>query len=113
MKKIPPIPKELLIHTIEYYEYDSNSRYGDDWKEPVTVEFVRVEPNRAMQNSVPFDEIESVIGVTIFYDCTHSTPINVVTKSKIVWNSREMYLNSFDEMYGIETTPHHKVLACT
>lgn len=115
MRNIPPIPKELLPHTIEYHEYDGSSRYGEDWKEPITIEHVRVEPNRSKQNSVPDEEMVSVIGCNIFYDCVNSYPqeINFIPKSKIVWNGREMYLDSYDDMYGFAPTPHHKVLSVT
>lgn len=113
MVKVPPIPLFLLIHSAEYHEYDPDSRYGEAWKAPVQLTKVRFEPNRTMQNQVPFDGAMSNVGLNMFYCCTNSKPLNLnfTEKSKIVWNGRELHINSFDKLYAFEDTPHHWELA--
>lgn len=108
MRAVPPIPKELLIHTVEYHEYIPDSPYGDAWKDPVILTNVRLEPNRSMQNGF-YEEIASIIGLVLFYCFTHSQPSNITfpDKSKVIFNGRELHVNSKDELYAFGPDPHH------
>jgi len=103
---VKPIPLHLLIHTVEYHEYDSNSPFQDSYKAPVSIEFVRVEPSNKLITNSNGESITSK--ATLFVDATFSNPIpNFVEKSKIVFEGKEYYVHVVDTLYAMINTPHH------
>lgn len=107
---VPPIPIEVLIHTAEYHEYDG-SPYGEGFKAPITLEFVRVEPKQSFLASGTNETV--VADSLLIYDTVNSQPIDVDFKedSKIVFDGKEMYIKSVAKHYAFDPLkPHHQEL---
>jgi len=54
---VKPIPKRLLIHSVDYREYIQDDRWGDRYADPITLRFVRVEPATALNRDATKEEI--------------------------------------------------------
>jgi hypothetical protein len=103
---VKPIPLHVLIHTVEYHEYDPESSYQDSYKDPVTINNVRVEPSSKVVTNSNGESVTSK--AIVFVDSTFSNPIpNFVEKSKIIFNGKEYYLQVVDTLYALSDTPHH------
>ncbi|MED2978197.1 putative minor capsid protein [Bacillus swezeyi] len=101
-----PIPKELLIHSISYEEFSGKDRYGDTWKAPVNIDFVRVEPIERVTRNSNGEEITSQ--TTVFVDAVHSSPTpNFVEKSKVTFSGRTRFINEIREQYAKVNSIHH------
>jgi hypothetical protein len=105
---IAPIPKELLIHTIEYCEYIPGSPFGEAYEEPVTINFVRFEPSSKLIKGQSGNN-ESIQGVGVFFmDYTHSLPFIVPSdKSKFVFDEKEYFVKQVDKLYADSSIIHH------
>lgn len=103
---VKPIPLHVLIHTVEYHEYDPESSFQDSYKAHITINNVRVEPSSKVVTNSNGESVTSK--ATLFVDATFSNPIpKFVEKSKIVFNGREFYIQVVDELYALSNTPHH------
>lgn len=109
MTDIPPIPKELLIHSVAYHEYDPGNSWGESYKAPVFLERVRVEPSDKVVRGAAGDSVISV--ATLYVDSVNSgpTPLPAFSlKSKVVFGGREMFIVSPDPLFALDpVTPHH------
>jgi hypothetical protein len=105
---IKPIPKELLVHTIEYYEYLPGDAFGEAYQEPITVEFVRFEPSSKLVKGQSGNN-ESVQGVGVFFmDYTHTSPFIIPSdKSKFVYDDKEYFVKQVDKLFADTATIHH------
>ncbi|WP_277631483.1 putative minor capsid protein, partial [Atopococcus tabaci] len=64
---VKPIRRDLLIHTVEYAEKGGDSMWGSgEHKDPVTVEYVRVEPKSRFVRGSNGESIES--DTVLFWD---------------------------------------------
>ncbi|WP_374964617.1 putative minor capsid protein [Lysinibacillus sp. RS5] len=103
---VKPIPLHLLIHTVEYHEYDPEGQFQDSYKDSVTINNVRVEPSSKVVTNSNGESVTSK--ATLFVDSTFSNPIpNFLEKSKIVFNGKEYYVHVVDTLYAMNNTPHH------
>ncbi|UOY92896.1 minor capsid protein [Ectobacillus sp. JY-23] len=104
-----PIPLQLLIHTVEYHQYNGNSTWGEAYKAPVMLYNVLVQSIPSYRRKIGTSEREQENNSSIlFFDAVHSYPkVNWQEKSKIVLNGTTYYVANVDEFYGFGTTPHH------
>lgn len=113
MNEVPQIPVELLIHSVDYHEYEPGGRYGESWKAPVVLERVRIEPMRKLIRGTSGDQVTSV--ATLFVDSVHSGPMPLPAfsvKSKVVHNGREMFVVAPDPLFAFDPLiPHHWEIA--
>lgn len=102
---IRPMPKEILIHSVIYEEYEEGGRYGDGFKEPIILENVLVQPVSALKRSQV--SIENTFNSLMFFDCSNSIPsdVNFVKESRITFNGNSMVLNKVNPIYTF--TLHH------
>lgn len=93
------IPKEVLIHDIDYYKVSGR----DDWnnvtyEDPVIIEFVRFDhatgfSRDSRETKVQYDGI-------IFVDSTHSTPIpELVEQSKVAFEGKDYIIQKVIPLY--------------
>lgn len=105
---VKPIPKHLLIHTVQYHEIILGGRYGTEYKDPVTLENVLVQFGTVVKRTNTAgnrDETKEAKAV-LFIDVTHSTPFIIpVEKSKINLNGQEFTINLVDHLFT--TQLHH------
>lgn len=93
------IPKEVLIHEIEY----SKAAGRDDWNnvrydEPITIEFVRFD--HATGFSRDSRETKVLYDGIVFIDTTHSMPIpELVEQSKIEFKGRTYIIQKVIPLY--------------
>ena len=106
MSGIRPIPKNLLIHTVEYREYQYDERWGDSFAEPVTLEFVRVEPATAMNRNAIREEITAQH--VLFIDRAHSKPfVQMKEKDRVTFQGQEYEVHRVNPHYAFGPDPHH------
>lgn len=103
---VKPIPLQLLIHTISYQEYYNNDGLGSGFKEPVTINNVRVDPVTSVIRSSLRDDTEA--NSVIFIDRTHSTPyLEFKEKSKITFKSKAYEIVQVKTLFDDQELPHH------
>ena len=105
MCMVSPMPKAILIHSVQYKEYEGDGRFGKEYKEPVTLGNVLVQPVSSISrtnnmNTVAFNSL-------MFYDCINSSPknINFVKESIISFNGQEMEISRINPIYAFNL--HH------
>lgn len=68
-----PIPKALLIHTAQIQDVSGKDTWGKETlTEPVTLEYVRLEPSTKYVRDKSNQEIQ--LAAVMFYDCRNSRP---------------------------------------
>lgn len=103
-----PIPKRLLIHTVQYSEYTGGSSWGGssgNYKPPVDYKHVRVEPStKVITDSTGNSKTAKA---TLFIDMINSDYNNNMPKelSKISHNGIEFIVGQVDYLYT--RTLHH------
>lgn len=103
---VRPIPKHLLVHSVEYQEYLEDGRWGDSFADPVTVSFVRVEPASSLDRDSSKEEI--VAENVLFIDRVHSQPfILPKQKDRIIFDGREFEVHRVEVFYAIGDRIHH------
>lgn len=102
---IDPIPSNLLIHEVQYEEYDGLGRYGDDFKPPITLRKVRVEMTSGFM--ISGTEERRTYNALLFFDAVHSKPTDVVfkKKSKVTYNGETMVVSKVNPVYAFDL--HH------
>ena len=106
MSGIRPIPKNLLIHSVEYREYLEDDRWGDGFADPITIEFVRVEPATALNRNTTREEI--VAQHILFVDRVFSKPfVEMKEKSKVKFQGKEYEVHKVNIRYTFGPAPHH------
>lgn len=102
---IKPMPKALLIHTAQYEEYEGKGRYGDEFKGPIALTNILIQP----VSNIKRNNIGDSVGYNslMFFDCINSRPkhINFTEKSKITFNGQEMIINKINPIYAFNL--HH------
>ena len=105
MYMVSAMPKAILIHSVQYKEYKGEGRYGKEYKEPITLKNVLIQPVSSINKS---NDINTVAyNSLMFYDCTNSQPrnINFTKDSIIVFNDEEMRINKVNPIYTFKL--HH------
>lgn len=106
MAKIKPIPKKLLTHTIQYEEWFNDDGYGSSYKNPITINFVRVDPSSAIARSNIRDDVEA--NSVIFIDRIYSQPfIELKEKSRVTFEGKPFEVTKTNPFYDFLEVPHH------
>ena len=99
------MPKAILIHSVQYEEYAGEGRYGKEYKDPITLRNVLIQPVSSISktniaNTVAYNSM-------MFYDCTNSFPENVkfTKESLITFNGEEMVIGKVNPIYAFKL--HH------
>lgn len=106
MSVVKPIPPHLLRDTVTYEEYESSERWGDNWKTPVTLMNVRVQPMSSL--SVSNIREQSEYKALLFFDAINSKsdiPFTFIEKSKVTHNGMEYVVNKVTPVHAF--TLHH------
>lgn len=104
------IPKRLLIHSIDYYRYKEDNFEGEDFEAPIRIDFVRVEPKTRLYRTASGDVVES--NTIVFVDALNSTPVEWISKSKIVFRGKELRIVDIAECFAGTLNVHHWELFC-
>jgi len=99
-----PIQKRLLIHTVIYKEKQADDGWGNEYKEPVIINQVRIEPKTKLVRSNTGESVEST--TTIFWDCVFSSPATFINGSKITFEGIEYELRQTDKFYDADRLHH-------
>jgi hypothetical protein len=102
---VEPIPLELLIHDVEYYEKLSGGRYDDsDFAVKVPIANVLVEYTNEVVKTSP--DKEELIKAKMYIDCVHTFPaLELKIGSRIMLGELEMFVQSVKPCYAFEL--HH------
>lgn len=101
-----PIRLDLLIHEIEYLEYDGSNEWGEAWKEPILIQRVKVDEGSRLNRTQNTDSI--IASSVVFVDGVHSAPkVNWVEKSKIRFKGKEMTVKVVKTFEVIPGMVHH------
>lgn len=108
---VKPIRRDLLIYEVSFYEKNtetSDSGWGGEpgeYKEPVAIKNVRLEPKDKIVTTGDGEEIQS--DTTMFVDAVFSDKANWMYDSKVVFNGREYYVKQALPFYARENEVHH------
>lgn len=104
---IQPIPKRLLPHNAIYKEYLGNNGEGDEWKQPISLSFVKIEEK--IQLKVTSNGREMVGNARLFYDLVNSTGLTnkPIENSIIEFNNKEYKIVNIDVFYPDTSSTHH------
>ena len=103
---IRPIPKRLLIHSVDYREFIEDQRWGDGFADPVTLEFVRVEPATSMNRDTSKEEV--VARSVLYIDRVHTKPfVQPKEKDRVVFQGKEYEVHKVDVHYAFGPRIHH------
>ncbi|EMK2594063.1 minor capsid protein [Bacillus cereus] len=93
-KDIPPLPKSWLIHSVEYHEYITPSKFGggENYKTPRTIAHVRVDLTISSTTSNTSEDVKYAGVIFIDLQNSKNVPSNFVQKSKIVFEGKEYRL---------------------
>ena len=102
---VRPMPKAILIHSVQYKEYLGKNRYGNNFKEPITLKNVLIQPVSSIKRDNLGDSVS--FNSLMFYDCTNSIPRDVTftKKSIITFGDDEMVVNKVNPIYTFSL--HH------
>lgn len=104
---IKPIPKKLLIHTIEYEEFKEDGSFGKVYLPKETISNVLVQPRTEIRRDSNNEEVE--IQAIVFLDAVN-TPLfkPLKEKSKIHFNGRVWRVASCEHLFTFDSArPHH------
>lgn len=106
---VRPIPRKLLIHTVEYHEKVEDSRYSVGYSSPITINNVLTSLSRQVtaSNSVRNGASENrVMKGMLFIDCVYSSPaMELKPQSKIIFEGQEFYVLKVTPIYAVSL--HH------
>lgn len=93
------LPKQWLIHTISYEEYQGVDDWDNDrFNEPIDIEHVRFDDSTVFSRDSNQNKI--VADAVIFVDAKHSKPIkDFKERSKITFNDKEYVLKKVIPCY--------------
>lgn len=105
--RIKPIPKRLLIHTIEYEEFVKDGSFGEEFAPRESIESVLVQPKTEIRRDMYQEEIQ--IDAVIFLDAVNTPKFKPLKeKSKVHFNGREWRVVACDALYTFNPAiPHH------
>lgn len=105
--RIKPIPKKLLIHSIEYEEFKEDGSFGEEFEPRETIGNVLVQPKTEIRRDLYEEEVQ--INAVIFLDATNTPKFKPLKeKSKVHFNGREWRVVSCDALYAFDPAkPHH------
>lgn len=105
--RIKPIPKRLLIHTIEYEEFVKDGSFGEEFAPRETIRNVLVQPKTEIRRDMYQEEIQ--IDAVIFLDAANTPGFKPLKEKSIVhFNGREWRVVACDALYAFDPEkPHH------
>ena len=103
---IRPIPKRLLIHSVEYREFIEDQRWGSSFADPIPVTFVRVEPATSMSRDTSKEEV--VARSVLYIDRVNTKPfLQPKEKDRIIFGGEEYEVHKIDVHYAFGPRIHH------
>lgn len=106
MSFIRPIPKQLLIHSVVYYEFVEDDAWEDDFLQPVTINHVRVEPATFLNRTN--NRESNMARHILFIDRVHSSSYpRMKEKSKVIFMGEDYEVQKVNPYYAIGPEPHH------
>ena len=106
---VRPIPRQLLPHTVIYEEFEGGGRYGETYKDPVTLQFVRVDEltSRALSQLSDGDRHTH----TLVYDVVSSMaekPVQFTVKSKVTFEGQELTVQKVVKAQAFNQIHHYE-----
>jgi hypothetical protein len=106
-----PIPKRLLIHSVEYQPPQDDGGWNSAPEPPVTISHVRISApttGEFVSRSAIKDNIE--VRFVMFVDAVHSTPtVTIEERGKVTWNGQTYEVVRVSPMYGASRLHHVEV----
>ncbi|MEK4825128.1 putative minor capsid protein [Niallia sp. FSL W8-0951] len=104
---IPPIPKKLLIHTIEYEEFVKDGSFGEEFAPTETISYVLVQPSSKLRRDGNGEEVQT-LGV-VFLDAVNTPNFKrLKEKSKVRFKKKDYRVIECESLYALDPdTPHH------
>ncbi len=99
------IRRSLLIHSVVYERFAGDSRTGPLFDDPVTIDFVRVEPKRAIV--IDTNQKQVVSTSLLMVDRVHSTTADWVEESKVTFEGRTYRIKALKTFYADRNVVHH------
>ncbi|MBO1515602.1 minor capsid protein [Metabacillus sp. BG109] len=105
---VKPIPKHLLIHTVEYQQFVEGDGITteDGYKPPVTLSDVRVQALSNIKKNTNSEEL--LYDAMLFFDVVNSSssgPFEFTEKSKVTFNGKVMTIEKVNPVEAFKL--HH------
>jgi hypothetical protein len=105
---IKPIPKNILIHSVEYEEFVQGDGFEteDGFKPAVTLTNCRVEAASNIKRTNTGEELQ--YKALLFFDVVNSSAsgqFELKEKSRVTFDGKTMYVNKVNPIYGFSL--HH------
>ncbi|MCM3404254.1 MULTISPECIES: putative minor capsid protein [Bacillaceae] len=103
---VKPIPKKVLIHFVTYEEYLGKGRMDEEYKQPITLSNVLVQPvsNIKRSNIAEQKAFQSLL----FFDVVNSSSealFEFKEKSKVTFQGQRMTVNKVNPVHAFSL--HH------
>lgn len=103
-----PIRRSLLIHEVTMLNSEKEDSWGDVVPgEDKVIKYVRLDPKSKEMTSGTGEKIVS--NTTLFWDATHSTPVEWKEQSKVKWGEKELTVEAVDYFYDRSKLHHVEV----
>lgn len=103
---VRPIPRKVLIHTIDYKHLVGNNGWDDEFDDPVKIIRVRVVPTSRIHRTMQSEGREATHRV--FIDRQYSEPFLEPSEgSRVTWQGKEFTVGKVSAHYDFSETPHH------
>lgn len=115
---IPPIPKNLLVHSAELVTKYNSDKWGNSSEsDSVQLEHIRIEPSsRIIADS---SGTEKQLSATLFFDCRNSSPTavfalkddviddKVVEIQQVIFGGKTFTVKTIEALYADSEKIHH------
>ena len=105
-----PIPKKLLIHTVELYKTVSEDKWGKGEQDAGTrLTYVRMEPSDRIVRDKNNAEIQ--LAATLFFDCTNSRPVDMrfCLDDIVTFNGEKYQIRTREPLYDEKRLHHYEL----
>lgn len=102
-----PIPKRMLVNSVSYAEYQSDTGEGSSFGTPLTLSYVKIDEQKVLSNGL--GGVEILGNAMLFYDLKNSSGLTSepINESKITFGNRTYVVKNVDVLRENSNTPHH------
>lgn len=105
---IKPIPIKLLSHQIRYEEYASSDGWDSEFKDPIIISNVRIDPFRKLKRTTKSESINTS-HILIIDRINSSSFHEFKERSKITWNNKIFEITKVNPIYGFNEIHHYEL----
>lgn len=105
-----PIPKKLLIHTVELKTVNTSNTWQDEEEtDLILLSKIRIEPCSRLITAK--DNRQVSLSAVMLYDCKNSRPKNQIFSQgqKVIWHGTEHIIETIEPLYDDNKLHHYEL----